>query len=96
MQVNLSKIDLDLLEKALDAYESAPTQDGLMTSMFTAILPSENTSKEVRRQQMEQELKKAGDERSNRRRQATLLRAKLYKAAAMESKHDLSTTEVQS
>ena len=89
MKIDLSKNEITLLDEALQAWERDPQRDAamgsVMTRIFSLAVPKEHRS-EITSGDGQVRLE-AEVEVSKRRRQATMLRAKLFQAEALDSEH---------
>jgi hypothetical protein len=86
MKIELSKFEVELLDRSLDAYESEPVTTGFSISILTSMLGRQRTAEEVKRDALDQR-DSAQKECGKRRLQAALLRAKLLQALAVDSEH---------
>jgi hypothetical protein len=86
MKIDLSPFEIELLDKALDAYEAQPSSSGFIGALLgAAILRDEQKAEEfMRKQQTEAERVT-----KQRRMKVALLRAKLLQAVAIDSEHSL-------
>lgn len=91
MKVELSKFEVELLDQALQVWESQPMTDGMMGSILGSMLMRDQP-KEDRERHTRQEIEDSRQKVSKRRLQSTLLRAKLLQGLASDSEHNLEET----
>jgi hypothetical protein len=89
MQVNLSAHELDMLDKALVAYQNEPGSRGMATMMIGAMLSKD--SDEERTKKLDAESNRVREETRQRERQCLMLRAKLMQCVTIDSEHTLTT-----
>lgn len=89
MQVNLSGKELDMIDKALVAWQSEPQARG-MSSMLMGAMLNRDESDESREQKIRAQSEAFNEEVRQRERQVILLRAKLMKASAVNREHEVS------
>lgn len=92
MQVELNKIEVELIDKALEVWEKEAHSAPMFTSLVSAMLcPKEERDGEKLRR--EKDFRDADVEARNRRTKSILLRAKLIQALARESEHEVSADQ---
>jgi hypothetical protein len=95
MNIDLSQHELDLLDEALIAWQSAPSSEGSSQALMGAILGGitrEDDSPSARANAFAETkalMEKARQESKSRERTALLLRAKLAQASARASEHEI-------
>lgn len=88
MTVELSKPEIELLDKALESWEDEDMGHAMMSSVIGVVLSPKDSRADFKAG-MEREIAEAKDKGQQKRIKATLLRAKLFQALARESKHVL-------
>lgn len=84
MTIELNKTEIELLDKAMQSWETEPAQTALMQTMVKAMLCRREDQDETK-EECEKDLAKGTVETQDRRRTSTLLRAKLIQALNRES-----------
>lgn len=87
--VELSRHELDLLDRALVAWQAQPMEKGMTTSLFSAIL---GRGEQPAIERAETRIKEAGEVCRQRERQALMLRAKLAQVLNAASEHEVPST----
>lgn len=95
MNIELSKPEIELLDKALQTWETEATSSAVMGSMFSMILAPEGKRDEAE-DRSKVSMEKATKENQSRRIQATLLRAKLFQGLNRESEFSCEAPSVHS
>jgi hypothetical protein len=86
MIIELSKHEVDLIDKALTAWEHEETSS-TFTGSLLAMMISPSDKRDEAKSEMKSSMDKAVDVSKQRRMQSTMLRAKLYQAASRDSEH---------
>jgi hypothetical protein len=86
MEVNLSKMEVEMLDEALDTWEEEASRSALMSMMMTAVFSAPEERDGAKNKCLEN-MDRARREQQQRRLKAALLRAKLLQALARESEH---------
>jgi hypothetical protein len=88
MKVELNQKEVEIINEALELWQTKPTSDSLFDNMLGAMLcPKEERENEKIRLGLE--MKSAQQKVAHRKAQSILLQAKLMQAQALESEHDL-------
>lgn len=94
MNINLNKAELQLIDKALDAYEKEATSNSLMSSLLGAMLTPKDSLSLDKFLEQERQLQDKATQENRRRKHATImLKAKLYQAEAVASEHEVGADE---
>jgi hypothetical protein len=89
MKVDLSKHEIELLDKALQCWEVESGGQALIGGVMTAILTGKNPEQEAAsKARFEKEMEKANADMKERKIKSLMLRAKLYQAISRESEHE--------
>lgn len=83
MKVDLSDEDLDVLDKALVAYEQQGASTGLLGAIASAMVPDAHRAEFEAKRRIEDE--KAEREQRARRIQSSMIRTKLFQAQASDA-----------
>lgn len=86
MLINLSKSDVALIERALDAFCAESFSQSIIGSAMESCI----TKEPMTRARAEGLLDAARKSQKERQRQCTMLKARIYQAEAKTSEHDLS------
>ena len=89
MKIEISEAEIQLIDKALQSWENDATSGALMSSMFGMMLCPKD-ERESEKARTEGEFAKAEKEKTSRRIQATLLRAKLFQAQNRATEFDVA------
>ena len=93
MKIDLSTVEVKLIDRALRVWESEASTSALMEAMIAMLLcPPDQKAKEKAR--IDAEMKTAAAEGEHRRRTTTLLRAKMYQAQAQNSEHEVESKDL--
>jgi patatin-like phospholipase/acyl hydrolase len=88
MQIELSQSEMTILEQALDCWEKDASTGAMMGGLFSLML-SPKDERDNAKNAFKSEQEKALSEGQRRKRVSTLLRAKIYQAAALASEHEI-------
>ena len=88
MNVELSKVEMELLDEALKCWQDSPNRDGFGEAMVAAIC-SKGSTDEQRTGEMKSVMEKSKQMALSRERKAFLLRAKLIQALTRDSEHTI-------
>jgi hypothetical protein len=77
MQIELDAADVQLIDKALEAWEREPQTSGMMSSLFSSIASRDRNPRDLQDERKKTEME-VETEIFARRVKSTLLRAKLF------------------
>lgn len=89
MTVELSKSEIELIDKALETWERDDMSTAMMSSMLGSMI-GPRVSETESKARIRQEIEEAQDKCQQKRIKAALLRAKLFQSLARDSEHTLT------
>ncbi len=90
MQIDLSKTEIELIDKALEVWEKDPMSSQTFSLLAGSVLCPTSQREEFKAETATR-MKEGEKEVQVRRMRSVMLRAKLFQGLARESEHDLST-----